>query len=360
MSSETNGSAQPSNESKRHINRIKIAGLILTICGLCLFLYFGYSVGFGFIADSVQRFGFAGFAVILIIYFCRVLLRSTAWSLSVHEPFKLRLKDAVPAVIIGEAMSSMVPLGILISGTSKAVAVRKKIPLIGGLSSVATENLFYSFTTSIFLIVGSLIFVRSFPIDEAWQMTIDGIIAAIGVILIFLMLMVIRQWHFASAVSGWLYQKGLLTGILEKGRYQIRLFENIIYDFYRRYPQRFLPIIICEFVYHGLGIAEVLFVLSRISESGTLLNAFLLESVSRLITIVFKFVPFLVGVDEAGASFVAETVGIAAGIGVTLAVIRKGRIVFWAIIGVALIIKRGLTLGHFIEAAEEVKDPHSG
>ena len=342
-----------SNETKKHIDRLKIAGVILTIFGVSLFIYFGLSVGFGTIAEGIKDFGVVGFAVILCIHFCRITIRAAAWDLSVHEPYELTLRHSVPAVIIGEAMSSMVPLGILVSGTSKAVAVRKKIPLIGGLSSVATENLFYSFTTSIFLIVGALVFVRTFQVDEAWRVTIDGIITAIGATLVFLTLLVVRQWHFASEICGWLYNRGVLTGILEKGRYQVRLFENLIYDFYRRYPSRFLPIIVLEFAYHALGVAEVWFVLSRISADGTLLNAFLLESVSRLVTIVFKFVPFLVGVDEAGANFVAETIGMAVGVGVTLAIIRKGRIVFWALVGVALIIKRGLTLGHFVRAAKK-------
>ena len=55
-----------------------------------------------------------------------------AWKLSVFEPYNLRIKDAVAAVIIGEALSSMIPLGILVSGTSKAVAVRKQVPLSSG------------------------------------------------------------------------------------------------------------------------------------------------------------------------------------------------------------------------------------
>ena len=84
----------------------------------------------------------------------------------------------------------------------------------------------------------------------------------------------------------------------------------------------------------------------------SLLDAFLLESVSRLITIVFKLVPFVIGVDEAGAQFVGSTVAFAAGIGVTLAIIRKGRIFFWTAIGVILIIKRGLSIREISEAAD--------
>ena len=135
---------------------------------------------------------------------------------------------------------------------------------------------------------------------------------------------------------------------------QVRLFENLIYGFYRRHPKRFLPICIAETAFHLLGVAEVWFILTRIVEpSGHLLNAFLLETVSRLITIVFKLIPFVIGVDEAGAQFVAETVAIGAGIGITLAIIRKGRILFWTAIGLLLIIKRGLSLRDISEISSQ-------
>jgi hypothetical protein len=76
------------------------------------------------------------------------------------------------------------------------------------------------------------------------------------------------------------------------------------------------------------------------------LNSFLLESVSRTITIVFKFIPFMIGVDEAGSHFVANTVALGVGVGVTLAVIRKARILFWALIGLLIMTRRGLRFAH--------------
>jgi hypothetical protein len=100
-----------------------------------------------------------------------------------------------------------------------------------------------------------------------------------------------------------------------------------------------------EIAFHLLGIVEGWFVLSKLSEVvPSAATAFLLESVSRLITIVFKLVPFVIGVDEAGAQFVTRTLAIGGAIGVTLAIIRKARILFWTAIGVLLIIKRGLSL----------------
>lgn len=343
--------------SAKNTRRLKVLGTALTVGGVGLFAYFVYSVGLREIADNIENFGIFGFFVILAIYAVRILMRSLAWKLSVYEPYSLTLRDTVPAVIIGEAMSSMIPLGILISGTAKAVAVRKKLPLVVGLSSVATENLFYSFTTSLFLILGALTIVRSYTLDEGTTITIDVLIGAIVLVVIFLLLLIIRQWHFASETCEWMYQKGWFSHLLEHGRLQVRLFENLIYGFYRRYPRRFLPICLFETAFHVLGVIEVWFILSRlISSSGHFLNAFLLESVSRLITIVFKLIPFLVGVDEAGAQFIAETVAIGAGVGITLAIIRKGRILFWTAIGIVLIVRSGLTLREIQRAGDGEED----
>jgi hypothetical protein len=330
----------------KRFSKLKLAASILTVLGLGLFGYLVYSIGFREIYDGVIRFGAEGFAVILVIYFVRICARSYAWKLSVHEPYALSMKDVVPAVVIGEAMSSTIPLGILISGTSKAVAVRKRIPLVAGLSSVATENLFYSLVTGIYLIAGAAMLLRGFAIDESVIITVNVLIVTLGILLMLGILMVIRQWHFASEICEWLYRKGFLSKLLENGRLGVRLFENLIYGFYRRYPRRFLPICMLEAAYHVLGITEVWYILSRLSDTNaSLLNAFLLESVSRLITVVFKMVPFNMGVDEAGAQVVGQTLSLAVGVGVTLAIIRKGRILFWTAIGWLLIAKRGLSFG---------------
>jgi len=352
---------EPPRLTAQQTTRLKILATVMTIGGLTLFGYFVHSVGVEDLLNFVSRFGFVGFVVILGLYFLRMTARATAWKMSVFEPYRLGLRDALQAVIIGEALSSLIPLGILISGTSKAVAVRKRLPLVVGLSSVATENLFYSIVTSIFLVLGSFTFVRSFDLDQGWVITIDALIVVILAIVTFLIVMIVRQWHFASETCEWIYRRGRLTGILEHGRMQVRLFENFIYGFYRQYPKRFLPIFLLEVSYHILGVVEVFFILSRIGESmPTLISAFLLESVSRLITIVFKLVPFLIGVDEAGARFVAETLAVGAGIGVSLAIIRKGRILFWTTVGLILILSRGLSLRQLMEQRENSQVPNRG
>ncbi len=328
-----------------HITRLKIAAIVLTAIGVGLFAYFVYSIGYRELAGEVVKLGISGFAVLLLLYFLRLTVRASAWKLSVGEPYKLPIRDSLTGVIIGEAMSSVIPLGILVSGTAKAVAVRRRLPLVVGLSSVATENLFYSFITSLFLIFGSLTLVRSFELEEGWVFTIDLLIAALIGVIVFLILLVVRQWHLASELCERLYQQGFARSVTGTWRMHIRLFENFIFGFYRKHPRRFLPICVFEIAYHLLGVTEVWYILTQINDTiPHATQAFLLESVSRLITIIFKLVPFVIGVDEAGAQFVARTLGMAAGIGVTIALLRKGRMLFWTSVGMLLIIKRGLSL----------------
>ena len=244
------------------------------------------------------------------------------------------MRDTIPAVMVGEAMSSTIPLGIVVSGTAKAIAVKNRIPLVAGLSSVATENLFYSLVTSLFLIAGGITLLHGFAIDESLTVTINVLMVATVVFVVLGFLMVIRQWHFASAICNWVYKKGYLRSTLENGRHHVRRFEDLIYGFYRNYPKRFLPICLLEAGYFVLGVTEVWYILSRLSETyPTLMSAFLLESVSRFISVIFKLIPFVIGVDEAGSQFVGQTLALAAGVGVTLAVIRKIRILFWTAVG---------------------------
>jgi len=341
----TDESIQPPTIDPRHLKRLKIAAVILTLLGVGLFAFFVYSVGPGDLLESITRFGVIGFAGLLVLYFLRIVVRALAWDLSVNSPYKLTLRDTIPAVVIGEAASSMIPLGILVSGTAKALAVRKRIPFVVALSSVATENLFYSLITSLFLIAGAFTLLRWFTIDEDIVVMFDLLIAGIIGLVIFLVLLVVRQWHLASELCEKLYQRGYAQNILGAWRMHIRLFENLIFSFYREHPRRFFPICGLELIYHLIGVTEVYYMLSRISDvAPNVLHSFLLESVSRLVTILFKLIPFVIGVDEAGSKFVGDAVALAAGVGVTLAILRKGRLLFWTFIGLIVALKRGLSL----------------
>jgi hypothetical protein len=82
-----------------------------------------------------------------------------------------------------------------------------------------------------------------------------------------------------------------------------------------------------EVAFHIAAVAEVWLVLRLLVPDITLAEAFLLESAGRFVTVAFKFVPYRLGIDEVGSGAIATALGLPPATGVTLALIRRLRII---------------------------------
>ncbi len=345
---------QPDRRRPKY-RRLRLLFAVLTLFGLGLFIFFLTQIGLGEILENIAKFSLAGFGLVLLIYLGRIMVRALAWKLSVSAPHRLRYFDVLRGVLIGEALSSMIPLGIAVSGTAKAISVSNRVPLVVGFSSVATENLFYSLSTCIVILLGAVAFLFTFDLPGAWIWTLYILIGSLIVIVILGVTMVVRQWHWASGLLNALFVRGFFQENLRHFRHKVREFETLIYGFYRQYPNRFVPIFLLEIVFHLLGVLEAYYVLHKLSDlAPDLYTSFLMETINRTVTVFFKLVPFVIGFDEAGAQFVTETLALGAGIGFTLAVIRKGRLLFWSAVGMLFLLQRGLSISDIIKGHENI------
>jgi hypothetical protein len=105
------------------------------------------------------------------------------------------------------------------------------------------------------------------------------------------------------------------------------------------HPERVWGVFALGVAFHAFAVLEVYLVLGWLMGEGrpTWTQSIVFEALNRAITIAFKFVPFRVGVDEALSGALAPVLALASASGVTLAVIRKVRNLFWAGVGLALI-----------------------
>ena len=69
-------------------------------------------------------------------------------------------------------------------------------------------------------------------------------------------------------------------------------------------------------------------------------SALVLETVSRALTIMFKMLPMRLGVDEAGAAVFADRLGLGSATGITLALVRRMRLLFWSAVGILFVLMR--------------------
>ena len=86
-----------------------------------------------------------------------------------------------------------------------------------------------------------------------------------------------------------------------------------------------------------LAVLEVFLTLRWLlgDSSPTLAQAIVFEALNRVMTVAFKFVPFRIGVDEALSGAMAPMLALNPAAGVSLAVVRKVRSLFWSAIGLA-------------------------
>ena len=277
----------------------------------------------------------------------RHIVRSLAWVNCFEAPHKLPFRDAIAARIMGDALGNIIPLASMaVSEPSKAAFVRHRVPLMAGLSALAIENIFYSLSVVLFIFSGTTALLLTFPLPKALRYAALGTLVGVFVVAMIGYLVINRRWRFLSGVLVFLSNRVTAKSWLESATSRTKTLEERIYGFYDRNRGRFLKIFALEICFHLAGTLEIYTTLLFISETvaPTLLTAFILESVNRVINVVFKFVPLRTGVDEAGTGMLAKVLGFTTAIGVTLAIVRKARDIFWTTIGVILIVRRGLSL----------------
>src|SRR5712671_3026992 len=330
--------------------RLTPLGIIFALLGLALFAYFVKRAGIGQIGDGIRRLG-AGFLIILAISAIRQIARSIAWSLCVEDPYRLGLWDAFRARVMGDAIGNVLPFAsFVISEPAKPALIRDRLPLMVGLSAIAIENIFYSLSVAVSISCGMIALLLSFSLPNGMRIGSFIVLAVILMIIAAATLLIRKQVRFISGIAGFLHRRGINEKWVEKGR----TMEDRIYGFYRHHQARFVPILLLEACFHLAGVLEIYVTLSFISldQAPTFLTAFILESVNRIITMAFKFVPLRMGVDEAGTGKVSKVLLFTEVTGVTLAIVRKARDIFWAAVGMALLLQRGLSLRTVAREAE--------
>ena len=131
---------------------------------------------------------------------------------------------------------------------------------------------------------------------------------------------------------------------------RVRDLEEKTYQFSTQTHGRLGTVLLCELAFHVLSFAESYYTLWLITGVSAPAAAFVLDTFNRIINVVFRWLPGRVGVDEYGTRRLAPIVGFSPLAGVTLALVRKGRLLVWAAVGLALMARRGWSIRRLASA----------
>lgn len=341
--------------TKTAVRKSKILGLVFALFGLLLFAFFVWKAGTAEITSGIKRLG-AGFILVLAISSLRYVVRTLGWMLCFDGQERLRFRDAFRAYIVGDAMGNLTPLGIVASEPTKAALVRDRVPLVVAVAALAVQNLFYSLSVALFILSGIVVLLLSFPLTPGLRLMSLISLGVVCVIMAIGFTIFKLRWKFLSAGFERLRKNRFGQRFLkEKQRESTSVVEDTVYNFYSRHRARCALIMLLEACFHLAGVLEVYVTLYFISDvPPTFLAAYVLESVNRIINVVFKFVPLRAGVDEAGSSWVTKVLKFGVTTGTTLAIIRKARVICWTALGVAFLVRRGLSTQAVAEETDEV------
>src|SRR4029450_3553536 len=132
-------------------------------------------------------------------------------------------------------------------------------------------------------------------------------------------------------------QLRLSPKVILKRRHHIYHLESKVYDFYKHHPGAFFGMIACDLLSHASSVLEVYVALKMLGFSPLVSQAYIIESLTKVINFAFAFVPGTIGVYEGGTEVILNRLGFAAATGLALALVRKAAIVFWTSIGLLVL-----------------------
>ncbi len=345
----------------RTAQRMSPGGIAAAVLGVALFVYFVQLVGVGEIAAGIGRLGWL-FLVVVALGGLRLAVRGMAWRGCLEGPHRLTPGRAFQAVVAGDTLGNLTPLSLLISEPAKALFVRDREPVSRTLAALAVENLFYTLSAALVIAGGALALVLRLRTADTWWLASVGLVAALIVLISVVHAVIWRRVRVASGLVELVGRRRLAPQLIARWGKRVRRVEDRVYALYPREPGRLVRLACWELSFHALAILEIYIVLSLISDvTPTLLDAFVFESTNRFITTLFKVVPMRIGVDEAGTAAFAELLAFGTAAGVTLAIVRKARMLVWMTAGVGLLVRQGLSVRRAIaDAGTTLEDELAG
>ncbi|MBY0494220.1 MAG: flippase-like domain-containing protein [Cyanobacteria bacterium] len=304
-------------------SRLSLLNILVAIVGVALLIFtVRRAGGWGSIVEGVATVGW-WFIVIVLLGAFRMVCRTRAWMICAGGA-PLRFRDAFAAWIAGDALGNLTPLGVLASEPTKILMVRTRISTVTSIVSVTVENAFYMVSVLMVLLTGTWIFMQHADVPPALEQISEFILIVVAIAAIAGVWAVRARPAVLSRFAPMLAK---LAGRTEAPADAMREIESQIYAVPQWPIGRLLRVASWEVAFHIAAVAEVWVVLLQLVPDVTLAEVFLLESAGRFVTVAFKFVPYRLGIDEAGSGAVADVLGFPPAVGVTLALVRRLRII---------------------------------
>lgn len=270
----------------------------------------------------------------------RYLLQAAGWRLATRAVDRPGWGVTLAGVVAGEA-AGYVAGGMLAREPVKFLFVRDRVPARVAVSGAAVERLASIGAGTVIIVTG----LTTLAIKRAPTLLLGGLsLVLLTSTLLVLLGRHVRRARVKPEIAEPVNRGGCVEGARSSPRAVLQRVLAPSVDIARELWQERRPAVAAiaalGLAQEAINVTEAYIVLTWIGGTPALATVIAFEGVSRALNMVASFVPGRLGISEATATLAARAVGMSSTYGLSLALVRRGRSLLWAVVGLTLLVVR--------------------
>lgn len=309
------------------------------LLGAVFFFLLLQKAGWGRLLHDFQLMGWL-FLVIIALSGIKYLLSALAWSTAFAPEERQPLLTLLGARLAGEAMNYLSIAGPFLSEPVKATLVQR-IGFTSALSTTLVETTANTITASLVSVAGLLLMSLSFASGLALRLAEWGLIALLLALSGGLIYALKRQLPFLTGPGKRL---GRIFRASTKFAEKLSIVEVRMHRLSAERPRDLLLIFLLSLAAQGLALAEIYLALLPSGIRLSFSTILIIEAFTKLAKAIFFFVPARIGADEGSSAGIFALLSLPPQAGLTLALVRRLRAIFWSAVGLLFLFAWNLKL----------------
>ncbi len=312
--------------------------LFAALLGLGLLGYLVFRTGPEVVWKQLQGVGW-GLALIIILGGFSQFIKTCAWRQAFTCDISgLSWSRSFVAQLVSDGFGQFGVAGKVVGEGARISLLGRLVPLSNALSAGAIDGALHTFTAVVVTVLGISATLMLAPVSVSWRMYAVLLMAVLASVVILAAVAIARRWPLMGnairaigrlpRLQNWVSGKQPIVDSAE---------HNLLY-FHREAPAAFWATLIFNLLWHMLAVVEVYVILRFMGTGFTLGGAFIVEGLTKVINLVGALNPGNFGTYEGGSMLIAKMFGVASTTGLTLALCRRARTVFWAGVGAMCLI----------------------
>jgi hypothetical protein len=237
------------------------------------------------------------------------------------------------AQLISDGIGQFGVAGKVVGEGTRISLLGRAVPVSSALSAGAIDGGLHIFTAVLVTVSGITATLLLAPLSGTWRVYAVLLVAVLISAVILAAVSVRNRWQLVGHATRAIGRLPRLHTWVSGKQPIIDSAEDNLLSFRDEAPAAFWATLIFNLLWHMLAVLEVYIILRFMGTGFSVGSAFIVESLTKVINLVGALNPGNVGTYEGGSMLIAKMFGVTSTTGLTLALCRRARTVFWAGVG---------------------------